>query len=712
VDKEDYTVRYDYEIKCDECPLAAAPTCTDAEKFVDEKFESEVWQFGDLTSAGAMEVCDNVAKTFQIPTDTMQVTLEFDLLETDGDNEILIRLGDYFFSLGIVFQSNEVDVPDFATVGYFFDAQVRVLSTDETKNTITISIPDEWYKDTNSLTVGMESISGCVQIDNLELTSYCTADTLSCPADAILDQALGEENFDVSAIEVISTNSETVTFAVSQEFSNSTLCTVATWFKSPLDEQFDCPYENSVPPGEINQYEALCDDDGYARVSVFVYDSEYSTGGVTPQVVRPAECTFSPGHDSNQLSRYNYRIPCTPECPVETLSCNNGDTFYESADVTILDATVTEFANTIPVPPEAKNVYLQVELEENCNWGSDDNYYIRVANKFYLDLGQETVADGKFSLGYYEDIEVVTKSTGANSMTHTLNLPSSYFPDNRLVWGVKSMTSSACLHLTNVKAYAHCNDCVDTELVPSQSGSWKYDNNEYVTSITVDEDLSSEITVTGRLGLEGQGNGTVYPTATGPSVTDGQYVEVELHLVQFIGEFGDDPVQFSVVDTASNDEVFLELANIDESTGSKNGGVVGYVRREVALDTYNKYTVFVTIPTNYAGFAVNYYDGSVFGIADYKVTSVCTQAAEGARKLDSAIDNVVADDSHDGKEEDYSYYCLAKDYPCEDGPDFVHVCHYSSRVGYQTFCIPESDSEVLRFYAKDYCGPCIGGFAS
>ena len=56
------------------------------------------------------------------------------------------------------------------------------------------------------------------------------------------------------------------------------------------------------------------------------------------------------------------------------------------------------------------------------------------------------------------------------------------------------------------------------------------------------------------------------------------------------------------------------------------------------------------------------------------------------------------------------YYCKADDYPCGEGPTTVHVCHYSSRLGYQTFCIPEPDSELLRFYTNDYCGPCVGGF--
>merc|ERR1712003_18685 len=67
-------------------------------------------------------------------------------------------------------------------------------------------------------------------------------------------------------------------------------------------------------------------------------------------------------------------------------------------------------------------------------------------------------------------------------------------------------------------------------------------------------------------------------------------------------------------------------------------------------------------------------------------------------------DNVPGVDSEEGP------YCLAKDYPCDGGDNMVYACHYSGRQGYQTFCIPENDSEILRFYAKDYCGPCVGGY--
>jgi len=56
------------------------------------------------------------------------------------------------------------------------------------------------------------------------------------------------------------------------------------------------------------------------------------------------------------------------------------------------------------------------------------------------------------------------------------------------------------------------------------------------------------------------------------------------------------------------------------------------------------------------------------------------------------------------------HFCSSEDYPCEDDGN-VYVCHYSSKDGYQTFCVSEPDSDILEFYPKDYCGPCVGGYS-
>jgi hypothetical protein len=154
----------------------------------------------------------------------------------------------------------------------------------------------------------------------------------------------------------------------------------------------------------------------------------------------------------------------------------------------------------------------------------------------------------------------------------------------------------------------------------------------------------------------------------------------------------------------------LELTANDDNTGVKADGISAWTMQ---VGETNKFIAYASIPkSNIQGnlqIMVVYSPGNEFGIENYKVTARCREPA-GTRKLDhdGSMSSPAGEPDSDG--EDSSYYCLASDFPCEGGTDVVHVCHYSARLGYQTFCIPEPDSEVLRFYAKDYCGPCIGGF--
>jgi hypothetical protein len=59
-----------------------------------------------------------------------------------------------------------------------------------------------------------------------------------------------------------------------------------------------------------------------------------------------------------------------------------------------------------------------------------------------------------------------------------------------------------------------------------------------------------------------------------------------------------------------------------------------------------------------------------------------------------------------------SHHCVAEDYPCGEDGGMVKICHYSTKDGYQTFCVPEPDSDILAFFPDDYCGPCVGGYSS
>ena len=55
-------------------------------------------------------------------------------------------------------------------------------------------------------------------------------------------------------------------------------------------------------------------------------------------------------------------------------------------------------------------------------------------------------------------------------------------------------------------------------------------------------------------------------------------------------------------------------------------------------------------------------------------------------------------------------FCSHDEFACDDGPNHVNICHYTSRIGYRTYCVPAEDSEIVRFYSTDYCGPCTGGY--
>jgi len=111
----------------------------------------------------------------------------------------------------------------------------------------------------------------------------------------------------------------------------------------------------------------------------------------------------------------------------------------------------------------------------------------------------------------------------------------------------------------------------------------------------------------------------------------------------------------------------------------------------------------------------------------YKIPCSADIMCDGVRRLEDNIgdtldidgnDNIeqgfmteemraAAEPSVDSEEDDP--YCIHEDYPCKgDEENMVYVCHYSKQAGYQTFCVPEMDSDILRFDKNHHCGPCDG----
>jgi hypothetical protein len=97
------------------------------------------------------------------------------------------------------------------------------------------------------------------------------------------------------------------------------------------------------------------------------------------------------------------------------------------------------------------------------------------------------------------------------------------------------------------------------------------------------------------------------------------------------------------------------------------------------------------------------------GIDNVRLTAACDSAQR--RDLEHVVlDQTLPVSEPDMNAKDGGFYCSTEDFPCQ-GAGNVHVCHYDARRGYQTFCLPEADTEVLRFYSNDYCGPCVDGYS-
>lgn len=130
-------------------------------------------------------------------------------------------------------------------------------------------------------------------------------------------------------------------------------------------------------------------------------------------------------------------------------------------------------------------------------------------------------------------------------------------------------------------------------------------------------------------------------------------------------------------------------------------GVKVRIPKNWYMDHYYKLPISIKIDTN------RDISEESYGVDNFRMTASCKRRdlkSDG----DGSIMPPVSEPDESG--DDGSFYCLSADFPCEGGAGMVHVCHYSTRKGYESFCIPEADSEILRFYSQDYCGPCVGGF--
>jgi hypothetical protein len=148
----------------------------------------------------------------------------------------------------------------------------------------------------------------CISVSDVKAVSSCDD---VCPVSAFLETFVGPGFSEPPAIDVLETTGTNVTFAASQVFSDLTLCEVQVLHDSALTDQLECPSENSVPPGEMDVYTANCGIDGFARVSILVYDSRLESISSTA----PSQC-LSSSSGGVLAGYYSYLLPCALSCPL------------------------------------------------------------------------------------------------------------------------------------------------------------------------------------------------------------------------------------------------------------------------------------------------------------------------------------------------------------------------------------------------------------
>ncbi|VEU42898.1 unnamed protein product, partial [Pseudo-nitzschia multistriata] len=202
-------------------------------------------------------------------------------------------------------------------------------------------------------------------------------------------------------------------------------------------------------------------------------------------------------------------------------------------------------------------------------------------------------------------------------------------------------------------------------------------------------------------------------------------------IVEELDDIGSNEVRFSITNywVSSSSEIELVYDRGDglgrqyQSLNSLSRGTMYPFTLAAACDPTSKSaTIEVHVCNNgvlHSSSRAMCGDGSVGSCSfTYKVPCSADILCDGSRRLNdrnsiNIEQGFLTDEMKAAAEpcndDDDAPYCLHDDYPCQgDEERMVYVCHYSSISGYQTFCVPEVDSDILRFNSNHHCGPCDG----
>jgi hypothetical protein len=564
-----------------------------------------------------------------------------------------------------------------------------------------------------------------------------------CVADPSLVTMTGTQKFATIPIQILSQDTIEVKFSVIQSWMDHPACYVATDYLSTTNSQ-TCERADNVAPGEIDTYTALCSN-GVAQVTIYVHSSDFDA--IKDDAAVPERCDpFGEG----QTVAYTFDVPCGVEegsdaCePTPELTCAHFDSqIISSEDFEMpeqaqswlfaskglapsleLGADSPEVSKTFEVPMNSPEITLEFDFYERVDWASDDGIFIRI-NDVYLDLVSfiSGTSEGT-KLGNFGEL-TASVTTSGNNHTVQLAIPYTWYPVGRLTLGFKVSTSVAeAVGFDNVVLSSVCavrNLAISSAVVcPADGGE---------TEISFEDFEHREADAWG--GLESAGG--AFTTFLGrlsrenPKVTKVFSVPDRAGSVVLAFDF------YSIDGVSLGDKAYVTIAGtsidlglFDSGFGTVNYNDITMTKTEIInqntgfsiSELDRKLRLEVTIPARWytsgrleIGFKVQMVQGTDVtsaGIDNIRLTALCESVQR--RDLEQAVlSQTLPVAEPDMYADDGGYYCSPEDFPCQ-GAGNVHICHYDTRGGYQTFCLPEADSEVLRFYPNDYCGACVGGY--
>jgi hypothetical protein len=464
------------------------------------------------------------------------------------------------------------------------------------------------------------------------------------------------------------------------------------------------------------EYTAKCVN-GYAVIDIFAYDCTFT--GVPGTVVVPPTCKAWKG--DGKTSHFQYTIPCDKDdasfCLDEPLCIPEATVISKS----VTSGSVGDFkAMPITILRQGGST---VEFQVEQTWKDGEIGYIAVDYNPADQLKNATcVATEAIGKGYstptlmaacvngVAEIDVYGYDctfTGVPNIDQAV--PGSCQPFIDIGKKVHFKFAVPCLcaatpstptvaaasRSTSTNVLQCTKDLVEDYETFGQSTTWSY-GTEYA-------DAATYTTFLGRLGMN---HPEVSKTFTIPSTAN--TVDLSFNVYDLTGDpTGTDKFMVGVQGS------YLDM-NLFQANGVKK------FYNDIAVTATSmggyKYNVMMTIPKSWYASSGNKLPITfkfvtsqlIYGIDNVRLHANCAR-----RQLEGGHGDVVADTNEStmnviDTEPVASYYCSSDDFPCGEDETMVHVCHYSSRTGYETHCIPEPDSEILRFYSQDYCGPCVG----